>query len=169
MLLAFTDRYCWFPYRVAMSNPRVAAMSKLFGILAIAFACTSNAAPLNVNLQAEAVADEQLTAPRPPAEELDIRTLELRLRETRAIDPLSKLRLKGQIDELVGRFRQMHETGMSTRVGTLRQPYENVIGKLQSMLARDPLLASDIESSREPIWRVLADPGKFRSQMSAVR
>lgn len=113
--------------------------------------------------------DEQLTAPRPPAEQLDIRTLESRLRESRAIDPLSKLRLKGQIDELVGRFRQMHSSGMSTRVSTLRQPYDSMIGKVQSMLANDPLLASDIDASRESIWRVLADPGKFRNQVSAAR
>lgn len=152
-----------------MSNPLVAAMSKLVGILAIAFACSATAAPQKVNLQAEAVADEQVTAPRPPAEQLDIRTLESRLRETRAIDPLSKLKLKSQIDELVARFRQMHESGMSTRVGALRQPYENVIGKIQSMLGRDPLLANDIEVSREAIWRVLADPGKFRSQISSIK
>ena len=87
--------------------------------------------------------------------------------ETRAIDPISKLRLKGQIDELVGQFRQFHETGRSERVSLLRQPYERMIGKVESMLGRDPLLAKDIEASRESLWRVLSDPNKFHGQLSA--
>ncbi len=99
-----------------------------------------------------------------PARNMDLRSLETRLRETRAIDPIAKLKLKGQIDELLGRIREVHETGASENVGALRQPYERVIGSIQAKLDRDPALASDIVSSREAIWAVLSDPQKFRVQ-----
>ena len=95
---------------------------------------------------------------------MDLKSLEARLRETRAIDPIAKLRMKAQIDELVGRVREVHETGASEYVGALRQPYERVIGSLQAKLERDPALANDIAASREAIWLVLSDPNKFRMQ-----
>jgi hypothetical protein len=100
-------------------------------------------------------------------ESLDMHSLETRLRETRAIDPVSKLRLKGQIDELVGQFREAHERGQPDRVGGLRQPYDRMLVRIQSMLERDPVLAGDIVASREPLWRVLSDPAKFRRQVTA--
>ena len=37
----------------------------------------------------------------------------------------------------------------------LRQPYERMIGKVESMLGR------------ESLWRVLSDPNKFHGQLSA--
>lgn len=109
---------------------------------------------------------EVVSPPSSPAAALDMQTLENRLRETRAIDPLSKLRLKGQIDDLVAQFRQVHESGMSDRVGVLRKPYEQMLARVQSMLSRDPALAGDLRASRETIWHVLADPSKFRKQVS---
>jgi hypothetical protein len=142
-------------------------LSFLAATLFLAFSSGPMAAPQAVNLDPGAAADEQFAAPRPTEGQLNMRSLESRLRATRAIDPVSKLILKVQIDELVGRFREMHASGMSTRVSTLRQPYENMIVRVQSLLERDPLLASDIGASREALWRVLADPGKFRNQISA--
>ncbi len=104
------------------------------------------------------------TAPAAGGEGMDLRALESRLRETRAIDPIAKLRIKGQIDELLSRLREAHEAGASENVSALRQPYERVIGNIQAKLERDPALASDIVSSREAIWTVLSDPNKFRIQ-----
>ena len=92
---------------------------------------------------------------------LDIGSLEKRLRETKAIGVLSKLALKNQIDDLLASFRKAHESGGS--VAQLRQPYENLLGKVQSLLDADQKLASEVSASREAIWRVLIDPAKFRS------
>lgn len=148
--------------------PMKSTMQKALGILAVSLAGSCFAGPQLASIDPNAGGDEQLTAARPPAEALDMRTLENRLKDTRAIDPISKLRLKMQIDELVGQFRRMHETGMSSRVGGLRRPYDNMIVKVQGMLDRDPALAEDIGNSREALWKVLSDPSKFRSQMTTT-
>ena len=96
---------------------------------------------------------------RPPT--LDLGTLENRLKETKAIGIMSKLALKNQIDDLLARFRTAHASGGN--VASLRQPYESLLGKVQSLLDGDPKLANDVSASREAIWGVLTDPVKFRS------
>jgi hypothetical protein len=93
---------------------------------------------------------------------LDLKALEQRLRETPAIGVLTKLTLKNQVDDLLDRFRAFHEgKGGATLVG-LRQSYDLLIMKVLSLLQdSDPVLARDIVTSREAIWSLLADPGKF--------
>jgi hypothetical protein len=95
-------------------------------------------------------------------EPLNLTMLEDRLRDTKAINPWKKLELKGEIDDLLARFRQAHATGRS-HVEQLRQPYEKLIASIQTMLQRDPALASDISYSKDAIWAVLADGSKFAS------
>src|SRR5687767_14098121 len=129
MLLTFTDCNGRIPYRVAMLK---SPLSLLAATLFLAFSSDPMAAPQAVSLDPVPAADERAATPRVPAGQLNMRTLESRLRETRAIDPVSKLVLKVQIDELVGRFRDMHASGMSTRVTTLRQPYESMIVRVHS-------------------------------------
>lgn len=94
-------------------------------------------------------------------EELNIVTLEDRLRETNAINPWKKLELKGEINILLARFRHAHSDGAS--VSALRQPYEKLIRQIQTLLTRDPDLARDILTSKEAIWVVLADRTQFAS------
>lgn len=101
-------------------------------------------------------------APKPPA--LDLVTLEKRLKETSAIGLMTKLALKNQVDELLDRFRAHYDGRVKTTVAQLRQPYDMLILKVLSLLQDgDPSLASAIADSREAIWGILTDPGRFRN------
>ena len=108
-----------------------------------------------------------LTAARVPAalpdgEEINLSTLEDRLKDTKAIPPLKKLGLKGDIDDLLAKFRLAHAGGYPD-VASLRQPYDKLIVKMQAMLRKDPKLAGDIVASKDAIWDRLSDRTKFAS------
>jgi len=95
-----------------------------------------------------------------PARAEDLAMLEDRLKETKAISPLKKMGLKGEIDNLLARIRVAHAGG-SPKVASLRQPYESLIAKIQGMLGNDPQLASDIVASKDAIWDRLSDRTRF--------
>lgn len=95
-------------------------------------------------------------------EKLSLSVLEGRLRETHAIPLLKKMALKSEIGRLMASLRLAHEGG-AAEVGELRQPYDQLLTRVRSLLTRDPQLASDIAASREAIWNVLADRTKFAS------
>lgn len=104
---------------------------------------------------------EPAPPPKPPA--LDLASLEKRLKETSAIGLMTKLALKNQVDELLDRFRAHYEGRVKTGIAQLRQPYDMLILKVLTLLQDgDPALAKAIADSREAIWAVLADPGKFK-------
>jgi hypothetical protein len=93
---------------------------------------------------------------------LDLKGLEQRLRDTRAIGLFTKLSLKNQVDNLLAQFKAFHQGRSGITVGELRQKYELLLMKVVSLLQDgDPALASAISSSREAIWSVLTDPQKF--------
>jgi hypothetical protein len=100
--------------------------------------------------------------PRAAAAPLDLKSLETRLRATKAIGVMTKLSLKNQVDDLVGKFRDYHRgQGVATLV-ELRRNYDMLLLKVLSLLQdSDPLLAGDIVKSRAAIWNVLEDPKKF--------
>jgi hypothetical protein len=107
---------------------------------------------------AAAPAPEKPAAPPP----LDLGALEKRLKETDAIGVMTKLTLKNQVDDLVGRFRAYYAGRAKTTLAELRQPYDLLILKVLTLLQDgDPSLASAIRSSREAIWGILSDPEKF--------
>jgi hypothetical protein len=96
----------------------------------------------------------------PPS--LDLKSLEKRLRETKAIGVFTKLSLKNQVDDLLDRFRAFHQGKGGTKLAELRQSYDLLMMKVLSLLQdSDPPLARDIVTSREGIWSLLADPAKF--------
>jgi hypothetical protein len=93
---------------------------------------------------------------------LDLKGLEQRLRETRAIGVFTKLSLKNQVDELLAQFKAFHQGKPGVTVDQLRQKYELLLMKVVTLLQDgDPALASAVSSSREAIWAVLTDPQKF--------
>jgi hypothetical protein len=93
---------------------------------------------------------------------LDLKGLEQRLRDTRAIGVFTKLSLKNQVDELLAEFKAFHQGKPGVTVGQLRQKYELLLMKVVTLLQDgDPGLASAVSSSREAIWDVLTDPQKF--------
>ena len=102
------------------------------------------------------------TKPMSTFEELNLVTLEERLRETKAIPILRKLSLKGEIDDLLARFRSAHAGGRA-EVAKLRPSYNSLIDRLYAMLKKDPTLGQDILASRESIWGLLSDRTQFAS------
>jgi hypothetical protein len=99
--------------------------------------------------------------PATPA--LDLKTLEQRLRETRAIGSFTKLSLKNQVDDLLDDFRAYYSGKLKTQLSALRQRYDLLMMKVLSLLQdSDTALAAAISSSREGIWGILKDPVKFQ-------
>jgi hypothetical protein len=93
---------------------------------------------------------------------LDLNALKTRLRETNAIGVLTKLTLKNQVDDLMAKFRQHHAGKPTPTIAELRRSYDLLLMKVLSLLQDDDQkLASDILSSRERIWGMLADPKIF--------
>lgn len=93
---------------------------------------------------------------------LDMKSLEKRLRETKAIGVFTKLSLKNQVDDLLDQFRAFHQRKGGAKLAGLRQSYDLLMMKVLSLLQdSDAPLAQDIVTSREAIWGLLADPAKF--------
>ena len=116
---------------------------------------------------AAATPPKQATAPAPPkqaaaAPTLDLDGLEARLKQTKAIGLMTKLSLRNKVDDLLAQFRQHHAGKPMPTVAELRRSYDLLMMKVLSLLQdHDQQLASDILSSRERIWGLLADPKSF--------
>jgi hypothetical protein len=122
-----------------------------------AIAPTSAPAPNVVSKSTQAP-----VASPPAAAPLDFASLGTRLRQTKAIGMLTKLSLKNQVDDLLGRFRAYHKRQGTATLPELRRSYDMLLLKVLSLLQdSDPPLARDIVQSRAAIWGILADPRKF--------
>jgi uncharacterized radical SAM superfamily Fe-S cluster-containing enzyme len=128
---------------------KAAGIALLLGALAAPFDSPAFAVPL---AETQAVTHE----------ELNLSTLEERLKETKAIPVLKKLSLKGEIDGLLEKFREAHPAGRE-EVAKLKAPYNALIDKIYAMLKKDPALGQDILASREAIWGLLSDRTQFAS------
>lgn len=95
---------------------------------------------------------------------LDLKSLEARLRQTKAIGTFSKLALKNQIDDLLERFKAFYDGRIKTSLAELRRAFDLLIMKTLALLQdADPPLAGALASSRESIWAVLSDPAKLNT------
>ena len=93
---------------------------------------------------------------------LDLKSLETRLKETKAIGVFTKLALKNQIDDLLDRFRAFYQGRIKTSLVELRRSFEMLVLKVVALLQdADPPLAGEIVASRDAIWGVLSNPAKF--------
>ncbi len=102
----------------------------------------------------------------PPAAgpELDLKALQDQLRQTKAIGFMTKLTLKGQVDDLLGKFRDYYRGKAKVTMTDLRRSYDLLMMKVLALLQdADQQLASAIVASREAIWGLLADPVKFET------
>ena len=98
----------------------------------------------------------------PPAAVPNLSVLEQRLRDTRAIGLFTKLSLKNQVDDLLGRFRALYSGPAKAPTADLRQRYDLLLIKVVGLLQDgDPPLSSAIWSSKEALWSILSDPAKF--------
>jgi hypothetical protein len=93
---------------------------------------------------------------------LDLKSLETRLKDTKAIGVFTKLALKNQVDDLVDQFRAFYQGRLKTTLAELRRSYDLLVLKVLALLQdADPPLASAIAASRESLWGILSNPAKF--------
>ena len=115
---------------------------------------------------AEQRAKKEASSSAPPksaaSTPLDLKTLETRLKETKAIGVFTKIALKNQVDDLLNQFRAYYQGHLKITLAELRRPYEMLLQKVLALLQDgDPPLAGAIVASREALWGILADPAKF--------
>lgn len=102
------------------------------------------------------------TVAKPEAPPLDLKSLETRLKETKAIGVFTKLTLKNQVDDLLEQFRAFYQGRLKTSLAELRRSYDLLVLKVLALLQdADPPLANAIAASRESIWGILSNPAKF--------
>jgi hypothetical protein len=126
-------------------------------------------APQAPNPAARTGAASGVAAPRAAAvpAPLDLVALKERLKATKAIGVFTKMALKNQVDDLMGKFRLYYQGKAKVTMTELRRSYDLLMMKVLSLLQdSDQKLASDIVSSREAIWGLLADPQKFAALQS---
>jgi hypothetical protein len=115
------------------------------------------AAPL-----AQAQTPAAAVAKPPAAPPLDLKALEARLKETKAIGVFTKLTLKNQVDDLLSQFRDYYQGKLKATLVELRRSYDLLVLKVLALLQdADPPLAVAIASSRESIWGILSNRAKF--------
>lgn len=137
-------------------------------IVLTASAAEARAASQNAKAPAtkpQAAPPAKTTTPAPKAtttSALDLEALKTELKQTKAIGLMTKLSLKNKVDDLLDDFRKHHAGKTKPTLSELRQTYDLLMMKVLSLLQdRDQKLASEIVSSREQIWGLLADPRKF--------
>src|SRR5579859_1663493 len=111
---------------------------------------------------AKAPAHTTAAGPRPPKKEspapaaakpqappqLDLKSLEARLKDTPAIGVFTKITLKNQVDDLLQQFRAYYRGELKIGLAELRRSYEGLLLKVLALLQdADPPLASDIVAS----------------------
>lgn len=92
----------------------------------------------------------------------DIKELVARLRATNAIGFFTKLALKNQIDDLLGKLRCYHAGTCDTPLPTLREEFGLLLMKVLSLLQdNDPDLFRTLAGGRDILWTKLTDPTAF--------
>jgi hypothetical protein len=129
---------------------KAARTTVLLGALVAPFATPAFAVPL------------MQTEPATSHEEINLSQLADRLRATNAIPVFQKLALKGEIDDLLARFRAAQPGGRE-ELAKLKAPYNAMVDKTYGLLKKDPALGQDLLASREAIWETLSDPTQVAS------
>ena len=99
---------------------------------------------------------------------LDLKGLEKRLVDTKAIGFLSKLSLKGKLDKFVKDLRAAHG-GEEHTLEEMRERYHLLVHNVHAMLEKkDPELAKEIAAAREPMWKLLAEIESFEKTVGGT-
>ena len=105
---------------------------------------------------------ENETAPEPAKKEFGMKQLVARLRATKAIGFFTKLALKNQIDDVLGKFRRYHAGTCDTALDALREEFNLLLMKVLSLLQdNDPELFRTLAGARDILWNKLTDPTAF--------
>jgi hypothetical protein len=95
---------------------------------------------------------------------LDVATLRIRLKDTTAIGPVAKLRLKGEIEDLMHDLAAFHSGRTTETLEELHARYRDLVLRVVALIEQgDVSLAHDLTASTDHLWTTLADPGQFAS------
>jgi hypothetical protein len=95
---------------------------------------------------------------------LDVATLRVRLKDTPAIGPLEKLRLKSEIGHLVSDLAAFHAGRATETLDGLHARYHDLVFRVIALLEQgDAPLAHDLTASTDHLWATLADARQFAS------
>ena len=95
---------------------------------------------------------------------LDVATLRVRLKDTPAIGPFEKLRLKSEIEHLVSDLAAFHAGRSTATLEGLHARYCDLVLRVIALLEQgDASLAHDLTASTDHLWTTLADPAQFAS------
>ena len=95
---------------------------------------------------------------------LDVATLRVRLKDTSAIGPVTKLRLKSEIEDLVSDLAALHSGHATETLDGLYARYRDLVLRVIALLEQgDASLAHDLTVSAENLWTTLADSRQFAS------
>ena len=134
------------------------------GMMPVTLAAERQAAakPPAASKQPPATSATRDAKPQAAAPSLDLKALEQRLRNTKAIGLFTKITLKNQVDDLLDGFEDFYKGKSKRTMKELRQSYDLLLMKVLSLLQeKDQPLASAIVASREAIWALLADKKSF--------
>jgi hypothetical protein len=95
---------------------------------------------------------------------LDVATLRVRLKDTPAIGLIAKVRLKSEIEGLMGDLAAFHAGRAAQGLDALHERYRGLVVRVVGLLEQgDVALAHDLSASTDHLWATLADPGQFAS------
>src|SRR5262245_26892485 len=95
---------------------------------------------------------------------LDVVALRVRLKDSPALGPLAKLRLKSEIERFVSDLASFHAGRATETLDGLHARYRNLVVRVIALLEPgDASLAHDLTVSTDHLWATLADPGQFAS------
>ena len=105
-----------------------------------------------------------------PSEELNLESLELRLRKTDSVGLFTKLALKAELDRLLEDFSLHHLGRSGYGIEALMARFERLMGRTLKLVREgDPVLFRTLASSREALRTVFSDSAKFAAAMGPAK
>jgi hypothetical protein len=93
---------------------------------------------------------------------LDVASLRVRLKDTRAIGVVAKLRLKSEIEHLMSDLAAFHAGRATETLDGLHARYSDLVLRVIALLEQgDASLAHDLTVSTDHLWTTLADSRQF--------
>lgn len=100
---------------------------------------------------------------------IELEMLEARVRDTSAVGPFTKIKLKQEINKLLNKAKAFHNGSSRLTLDQLKEQYDLLYMKVVSLIQdKDTELHHQLCNSWDPIWEYLKDPAVL-NQLSALQ